>query len=361
MATMRVKSTLDNKNYKRSVTEMQKKNKSFGGGLGKIGKKMKAAFAVAAVLAVVRGLSRLALKLINVGSKISDLSAQTGVGVENLERLNDAALNAGSSSEKMAKALVSLKDAQGEVLDGDKLMTDAFQNLGISIDEVASMDTEELFVRVSKALTESGNGAKELSATFDILGKRNAMELTEAMNEVAGGLENVNTAGKSLSEEQAQRLDVIADKWERTKKSIVSSAAGILAGLFGANESVDAEVQQRLASNERRKSRESESRAFNLAELKAKSEEKRLAAVAKTRAEEERILATRAQQIEKIRESVKIDIQTDSLRRIGGFAGAKVSDQLQQSRKQTEIQAKIEDYTSSLPAIEKNTKNQGLA
>ena len=77
--------------------------------------------------------------------------------------------------------------------------------------------------------------------------------------------------------------------------------------------------------------------------------------------EEEKIAAARGKQIAAIRESVTIDIQTNSLRRIGGFAGAKVSDQLQQSRKQTEIQARIEDYTASLPAIEKNTENQGLA
>ncbi len=361
MATMRVKAKLDNKNYKRGVNQMRTQNKRFGGSLGKIGKKMKAAFAVAAVLAVVRGLARLAMSLINVGSKISDLSAQTGVGVENLEKLNDAAVNAGSSSEKMAKALVSLKDAQGEVLDGDKLMTDAFTNLGISIDEVASMTTDELFVRVSKALTESGNSAKELSAVFDVLGKRNAMELTEAMNEVAGGLDNVEQKSRSLTEAEAQRLDVIADMWERKKKSIQASAAGLLANIFGMSKKVEDEVRKREGSSERRKAVEAESRAFDLAELKAGAEEKRLAAVEKTRMEEEKIAAARGKQIAAIRESVTIDIQTNSLRRIGGFAGAKVSDQLQQSRKQTEIQARIEDYTASLPAIEKNTENQGLA
>ena len=361
MSTMRVKSTLDSRDYKRGVKQMQKQNKGFSGGLGKIGKKMKAAFAIAAILAVVRGIARAAKSLVDFGSKISDLSAQTGVGVERLEQFNDAALNAGSSSEKMAKALVSLKDAQGEVLDGDKLMTDAFANLGLSIDEVAGMETDQLFIAVSKALTESGNGAKELSATFDILGKRNAMELTEAMNEVAGGIDNVNSAGKSLSEEQAQRLDVIADKWERTKKSIMSSAAGILAGMFGANESVDAEVQERIASTARRKTREAESRAFNLAKLKNEEEAKRLATVDKVRIAEEKIAAERGKAIQKIRESVTIDIQTNSLRRIGGFAGSKVSDALTQARKQTEIMARIEDYNSSLPQIEKNTENQGLA
>ncbi|MCP4528934.1 MAG: hypothetical protein GY833_23945 [Aestuariibacter sp.] len=361
MATIKVKTDLNSRNYKRGIKDMQRQNKSFGKGLKSVQTKMKGAFKIAAIILLIRTLGRLAASLVNAGSKLSDLSAQTGVAVDDLNKLNDAALNAGSSADKMAKALVSLKDAQGEVLDGDQLMTDAFNNLGISIDDVATSDTVELFERISKAVTDSGNSSKELSASFDILGKRNAMELIEAMNEVAGGLDNVQQAGKALSDSSAQQLDVIADMWERKKKSITASAAGILANIFGASGKVSEEVERRQARAETMKGIEAESRLADLAELKAKAEEERLKKVKKIRDEEIKIAEQRAKDIKKIKESVTIGIDTNAIRRIGGFAGSKVNDSLRYARQSAERLAKIEDYNSSLPKIEKNTEKKGAS
>jgi len=232
---------------------------------------MKKAFIAGVIITVIRAVGRLVGKLVDLGSKLSDMSAQTGVAVDNLQKLDDAARNAGSSSQKMAKALVSLKDAQGEVLDGDKLMTDAFNNLGISIEEVASLSTDDLFVRVAKALTESGNSAKELSAVFDVLGKRNAMELTEAMNEVAGGLDNIEKKSSALTNAEAQRLDILADMWANLKHSAASSASATFASLLGLNKAIEKEVAKREKSLREMTKREKESRAFDLAQLKAEN------------------------------------------------------------------------------------------
>jgi len=360
MATMKVKATLDSRNYKRGVKEMKRETKGFGKQLAAVSKKVKAAFVVVVILAAARAIARLTMSLVRLGSELSDLSAQTGIAVDQLEKLNDAAVNAGSSQEKMAKALVSLKDAQGEVLSGDKLMTDAFEALGLSIEQVAAMDLDDLFVSVSQALTDSGNSGKELSAVFDLLGKRNAMELTEAMNEVADSIDNVNQKTKSLSDQEAQRLDVIADMWERKKRSIKADAASILASIFGASSKVEEEVRKRAAAAEKRADIDRQSRAFDLAELKRKEEEKRLEAVSKVAEKEAQIAASRAKQIEDIRKSVKIEIDTNAIARIGGFAGSAVKDTLRLARQRTEIQMQIADYTASLPAIEENTKKRGL-
>jgi hypothetical protein len=360
MATMKVKSTLDPRHYKHGVKEMRRENKKFGGGLGKIKKLLAGAFVATAVVGFARAVIGAGASIVQFASKLSDMAAQTGVNIMTLQKFNAAALNAGSSADKMTKALVSLKDAQGEVLDGDMLMTRAFGNLGISIDDVASMDTEELFLAVSRALTDSGNSAKNLSAVFDILGKRNAMELTEAMNELAEGINGVDQAMIKMTFSTAQRLDIAADWWERYKVNWKTGWAIALASLFGGGDKVEAEIEKRRRAEEKRNKREKESRAFDLEQLKAKKEEERLRTVEKIAKAEEKI----AKDKQKIREDVTRDAtrgkKADRLRRIGGFAGQTARDQLTQSRKQVEILERIADYERSLPAIEQNTNNMGL-
>jgi len=354
MSLMRVKSVLDSKDYKKGIKEMQRENNTFGGGLGKIGPLLKKAFAVGAIIAVAKRIATLTKSLIDFGSKLSDVAAQTGVAVERLQLFQDAARNAGAAPDKMTKALISLKDAQGEVLTGDKLMTDAFKNLGISAEEVASKNTDELFLMISQRLTESGNSARELSATFDILGKRNAAELTEAMNELAGGIDNVARSTAGLTTFQAQQLDVLADKWERFKNRVKSGAAGIVADIFGASESVTQEVQRRMETEFNRNIQERKRRQEELAALREGEREKE--------AEEQRKASEKiAEGVKRATESVKIQIETDQIRRIGGFAGARVTDELRNARMQTEILMQQTAYLESLPSIERNTQNKGLA
>ena len=360
MATIKVKTDLNSRNYKRGIKEMQKKNKTFGKGLSKVKGAMKAAFAVSAILVAIGALIRFGASLFNAGSKLSDLSAQTGVAIGTLNRFNDAARNAGSSADKMAKALVSLKDAQGEVLTGDMLMTEAFKNLGLSIDEVAEANTAELFLKVSEALTETGNSSVALSAAFDVLGKRNAMELLEAMNELAGGIDKVKAAKAAMSDESAQILDISADLYAQEIQGIQNAMSGFLAKIIGKGKNVKAELENRKQRAADMEELEAQSRLADLAELKKKAEADRLASVKKIADAEKKIAEQRAKDIKNIQESVTIKVDTNSIRRLGGFAGSRVSDQLKFARKTAETSAQIEDYTSSLPQIEKNTEKQGL-
>jgi len=355
MATMKVKATLDSRNYERNVDKMRQKNSKFNGGLGKVKGMMKKAFAVAAIIAVVRAIARATMALVNFGSELSDMAAQTGISVESFQKLQRAVRDAGGESQHLVNALTRVKDAQGEVVSGDKMMIEAFDRLGISIGDVASMNTEELFLEISKSLTASGNSADRFSAVADVIGQRNVPKLLEAMNQLANdGFGAMSDGLVTMSNDSAQTLDIVADRWERWKNNVKTASASVVADLFGLNDSIQREINKREAQAERiaeieRKTREEAARTLRLKEQTARKEK-----IAK---EEDK----RAKQIKKIEESVKIQIETDSLRKIGGFAGSQVSDSLRMSRKQVETLEKIKDYQATLPRIEENTRERGLA
>jgi len=361
MATMKVKSTLDSRGYKRGIDEMRRKNKQFGKGLAVVKGAMKKVFVAAAIFALVRAMKRGIGTVVQFGSKISDMAAQTGVGVEALQRLQRAVRDAGGQEQHLVNALTRVKDAQGEVITGDKIMTEAFERLGISIDEVVGLDVEGLFVRMSQALTDSGNAANQFSAVADIIGQRNAPKLLEAMNAASGGVNKLGEDLQVMSNRDAQTLDIVADRWANLKTNVKTGAAEIVAGMLGWGKSIDDELVRRQEASERIAALELEQRTAALAATKAKAEEARLEQVEKIAAKEKEAADERERAIGQIRESVTIDVQTDSLRRIGGVAGARVKDSLRLARRQVEILEQIREYEASLPAIEENTAKGGLA
>ena len=327
MATMKVGTTLDASRYKRGIDEIKRENKSFGSGLSGIGDKIKTAFAVGAVIAFTRKIGQATMSLVNFGSKLTDMAVQADVNVESLQRLQAAAIEAGASEETLTNALSALRDAQGAVISGDKTMTDAFKELGLTIEEVAGMDTEQLFQAVGAALTASGNAADKFSAVGDVLGSRNARRLIEVLNLTSEGLDKVGNDVFRVSERNAQALDLMADRWGKFKRSVTAFFASGVAvaarGLFG-----EEEIDRRLESAEKMAEVEKESRQAALQKIEAEKE--RVAELEKAKqlekdmTEEQKRREGVARQVEKIEQSVKVEIDTDQFRRIGGFAGSDV-------------------------------------
>jgi hypothetical protein len=362
MAQIRVTSKLDSKGYKKGIDEMKRENKRFGGGLSGIASKLKAAFAVAVIIKFARALGRAVGNLVQFGSKLSDMAAQTGIAVDQFQRLQRAVRDAGGESQHLVNALTRLRDAQGEVITGDKTMTDAFTALGLSAEDVVNMDIDQLFVSISKALTDSGNAAEQFTAITDIIGQRNAPKLLEAMNAAAGGIEKLNDGLYTMSNENAQALDIIADKWanlgNNIKTRFASGFAQLSRTLFG-----DEGINKRIEAAEKMKELELESRRASLDKMKQKKEEAEAEEKIKNLKEQQKEIDKQTQkykeQVERIEETVKVEIDRDQFRRIGGFAGAGVSEQFRAASQQLEVQKQIEEYAKSLPKIEAKMDDVG--
>ena len=351
MPKIEIISTVNSAQYKRGIEQMKQQNQRFGNSTSKIKGLVKKAFAVAAVIGFVRALAKGVGTLIQFGSRLSDVAAQADVSVETFQRLQRAVRDAGGQDQNLVNALARVKSAQGDVLRGDKILIEAFEQLGISIKEIAQLDTEGLFVRIAQGLTKAGNGAKEFNATADIIGQRNVPKLIEALNAIGTDTESLGKDLKVLANENAQALDLIADKWEQFKNNVKTGLAGVVAagfkGLFGR-----AEVDARIAAQKQQAELARQARVQQQADLEAQqAAERRKKTEEEITKEKERRAKIREQQ-EAIRQSVKLEIDTDRFRRIGGAVGASAQ-AINQQRRALEIQRRQEEL---LTKIENNTK-----
>jgi hypothetical protein len=361
MAEMKVKGTIDTRNYERGVNRMRKKNKEFGSGLGKVGKAIKKAFIAAAIIKVVQWIVRATRATMDWASSLNDSSRALSVNIERLQEWGRLVEDGGGKLKDLENAFNNVRDAQGRAADGDELVIDALKRLGIAAEEFIGLDTEGAAKRIAVALAESGKAANQMNAAGDILGKRTLKRVVNGFIDAANSMDDFEGSMFDVGERAAARLDIFGNKVRRTKEGIMAMWANSMAGAFNLFGALDEETDKSIENARELEKVEKRMREAAVKQFKAEQEKKRLDALRKIREEEEKITKQREEQFAKIRESIKIEIDTDQIRRIGGMVGRGVSEQLTVARMQEERARREEEYLRSLPAIEKNTQtNRGL-
>jgi X-X-X-Leu-X-X-Gly heptad repeat protein len=358
MAEMRIKGTIDTRNYERGVDRMKKKNRDFGGGLDAVKSKIKAAFAVGAIVMFVRRIGQAIANTVRFGSELHDLARQAGVSTDIFMQLSAAIEDGGGKQQDLANGLGRVRDAQGRVIDGDDKMEQSLARLGMTAEEFVGLSTEQAFMAISRAITEAGNSADAMNAAANILGQRGMRNLVNGMNQLASGADGASDGLNTLSNQQSAQLDAMGNSWRRFWQNRRVEAAGAIASigsvLFGTRG-----AEQAIANAEKVAAIEEDIRKTAAKEVAARREEKRLEALRKIQEAEDQIRQRQAEEIGKIERSVKLEFDSDNMRRIGGFAGAQVSEQFQLQKQQIDIMRKLAEYNRSLPKIEQNTRDQG--
>jgi hypothetical protein len=142
------------------------------------------------------------------------------MNVEALQAFTWAAKEFGAASEESVTAkLVKLVDAQGKAIYGNKQMEDAFRRLGISLDEVARLGTDELLYRVARGAQTSGTAVADLN---EIFGRGAAFEMKDALDKLANDgmgnlIDQAKAAGQVLETELIQKMARLNDDFARAK------------------------------------------------------------------------------------------------------------------------------------------------
>ena len=358
MPKIEIKSTINSAQYKRGIKEMQSQNSKFGKSTSGIQGMIKGAFAVGAVVAFIGTMAKAALSLINFGSKLTDMAVQSDVNVETFQKLGRAVRDAGGDQNALVNSLVKVKAAQGDVLGGNTEYLKSFNLLGISTQDLIDLNTEELFMKIARGVTESGNAALQYNAALEIIGKRGGGRLIEAINAIGGEVDGLGDGLKVLSNRNAQVLDIMADRWELFKNNLQTTGAKALAMMSGG--SVENELNKRLNSQRRQADQARRGREEQAKQIEQEKEAVRLAKeredleknIVAKRKEQERI----NKQLKDIETRIKVEIDTDKFRQIGGIAGNMVSQQLLLARRQLTIE---QEQSRLLKGIEENTREGG--
>jgi len=169
---------------------------------------------------------------ISMGGELADLSAQTGVAVSDLMRIQQAykdngkeAGSAGKDINKMQKAIFDAsKDMGGE--------SDPFAAIGLSVEKLVAMNPSEQFFAIGGAIKAIEDPTRQAAMAMKIFGKSGGGLLTVFKG---SSLDDVNSAlGKmpQIMEQFADRLDRADDLLGRLPNKSDQFFAGFTAGVI---------------------------------------------------------------------------------------------------------------------------------
>jgi hypothetical protein len=170
------------------------------GALGGVGGQVAAAFSVAAITAYSKS-------ILNAADSLAKLSQKTGISVEDLSSFQLAADLAGVGADQFSQATVRLNKSIADAIGGSKQQQEAFQKLGITQKELATLSPAQTLERIADAFSGAEDGANKTQIAMALLGKSGA-DLIPLLN---GGSEALRQFGSTVSTDFAKNAEIFND------------------------------------------------------------------------------------------------------------------------------------------------------
>lgn len=216
------KITLDTSEYEKGLEDSEKQAKGFGntlkGGLKTAGKVAGTALAAVGTTAIAAGAAILkgAGDVAEYGDNIDKMSQKIGFSAKGFQEWDFILKHNGSSIEAVQRGMMSLQSA------ADK-GSDAFEKLGISQEELASMNNEELWDATIKGLQGITDESERAKLAEELFGK-GAKELGPLLNTTAEETEamrqQVNELGGVMSDEAVKAAAAYQDSLQNMQTAI---------------------------------------------------------------------------------------------------------------------------------------------
>lgn len=176
----------------------------------------------------------LAMKGLEYASSLGEVAAQLGVTTKALQEYRYAASQAGIEQDEMDKALAQLTKRLGEAAEGAKAPKAALEKLGVSLRDANGhvIDAGDAIPLIAEGLQKIESPAERAAILVDLFGKA-GQKLIPLMEGGAAGVNGLRDAahklGIVLSDEQIQKADETADKLSAMKQVLEAKIASTVA------------------------------------------------------------------------------------------------------------------------------------
>lgn len=179
----------------RDLQGLQKQAQSLTGSL----KGMAGALGISVgVSAGITALKSFVTSTIELNDALANTANQTGMTVEELSALQYAAKQADVDFGTLSAGLVKFNKTIAEAKTGNKTAAAAFTQLGISLDTIKSMKSDQLFLLVAQRISELGSEADRTKAEVDLF-SRSGAALDPLFTGGAEGIKRSTDAAKELN------------------------------------------------------------------------------------------------------------------------------------------------------------------
>lgn len=231
------KLTLDTSEYDKSLGESESNASSFGSTFGSIMGAVGTAAGVAgvavtaiggAVVGTTSALTNAVSGVAEYGDNIDKMSQKMGISIEAYQEWDAVMQHSGTSMESLKASMKTLANAA-------ESGNEAFAQLGITEEQIASMSNEELFSSVITGLQNLGEGTERTYLAGQLLG-RGATELGALLNTSAEDTQamrdRVRELGGVMSEDAVKSAAQFQDNLQDLQTALTGVKRGILSELL---------------------------------------------------------------------------------------------------------------------------------
>jgi hypothetical protein len=184
MADLKVKVGVDKSGFTTGLASMENSVKGFG---MKVGGILAGAFAFDKII---QGFSN----AIDKGDQLQDLANRFGVAASSLQEIGNAASTSGAGLEDVASAMNKLAKNAGAAIGGNEQMAEAFNKIGLSVEQLQGMTPQDLFMALSKAVASGTLGMQDFAIAQELAGKGAAV----LMETLRMGPEVISANGQAM-------------------------------------------------------------------------------------------------------------------------------------------------------------------
>ena len=208
-----------------TATAAQKASAAFrkiGAAIGKAAARMKNFALIAGALtfgAAIAGAYKLGRALkdaFDLGGRLSDLSAQTGVAVDQLAILQQAFEDNGVAADSIGSVINKLQRSITDFGAGLSTQSRAFERLGITFDDIKNKSPLEQFQMVQNAIANMQDPTQKAATAMELFGRAGGDLM--ALFQDSGAIEKASVTMGSSAEilrKNAERFDRISDLLNR--------------------------------------------------------------------------------------------------------------------------------------------------
>lgn len=180
---------------------------------------------------VVAPLVAMATQFASVGDSIHKMSARTGAAAEDLSTLGFAAEQSGADLDTVERGFIGMAKSMAAANEGSKAQVDAFNAIGLSVDQLNGLDPAEQFRMIAQGISEVEDPTVKAGLAMDIFGK-SGQKLIPLLNEGSDGImalqDEARSLGLEMSGDAANSAAALTDAMNRLKRA--SGAIAIVMG-----------------------------------------------------------------------------------------------------------------------------------
>jgi hypothetical protein len=196
---------------------------AFGDKMDGIAKKV-VKFGAGVALAAAAGVGMLGKSVVDLGSRIVDLSSVAGMSTDTFQKISATAMDSGVSMEEVAKASENLRSGLQDASEkGSDPLNESLAKLNLTAEGLKSLAPEDQWAVIAERVANAADKQEALNVVSDLFGSKLGPKLRQTLDAIAQGYDQIDQP--MIDKKSLAIIDEAGDKWDKMWLKVQVGAA----------------------------------------------------------------------------------------------------------------------------------------